>query len=381
MYRLSFSKRRFAFSAKKTIVWFVSGALLASCGGAPSPESAPGYKTLTVALSDQTLLTEYSARLAGRQVVEVRPQVSGYITQICIEEGDRVRRGQTLFVIEQDEYQAAYDEAVANVKSAAAQVGTAQLTLESTQALYDAGVVQDYDLKQAQLDLQTAEAALLQAQAQEALQAHDLQHTVVKSPVDGVAGMINFRVGALVSSSSDNPLVTVADDSQIYAYFSLSDSQLLDMIAPYGSLEQLIECMPPVSLRLSNGQLYPATGRIAAVSGIVSAGTGAVSLRADFPGDASLLRDGGSGSVIIPHVKEGCIVIPQTATYDLQGRIFVYKVIDGKATSAPVSVYRLNDGSDYVVEEGLSAGEIIVAEGAGLVNEGAVITPDSAGER
>lgn len=366
---------------KKTIGWLVSGALLASCSGSPSAESTPGYKTLTVALSDQTLLTEYSARLAGRQVVEVRPQVSGYLTQICIEEGDRVRKGQTLFVIEQDGYQASYDEAVATVKSAVAQVGTAQLALESTQALYDAGVVQDYDLKMAQLSLQTAEAALLQAQAQEASQADDLQHTVVKSPVDGVAGMINFRVGALVSSSSDDPLVTVADDSQIYAYFSLSESQLLDMIAPYGSLDQLIEHMPPVSLRLSNGQLYPATGRIAAVSGIVSAGTGAVTLRADFPGDAGLLRDGGSGSVIIPHAKEGCIVIPQAATYDLQGRVFVYKVIGGKASSAPVSVYRLNDGNDYVVEEGLSVGDTIVAEGAGLVREGAIITGERAAER
>lgn len=358
---------------RTTFGWLASVALLASCGGAPSQDAEPVYKTLTVELSDQTLLSEYSARLAGRQVVEIRPQVSGYITQICIGEGDRVRSGQTLFIIDQAEYKAALKQATASVKSAEAQVATAQLTLESTQALYQSGVVQDYDLEMAQLSLKSAQAALLQAQAQEEIASHDLYHTEVRSPVDGVAGMINFRVGALVSSSTDTPLVTVADDSQIQAYFSLTEAQVIDLTGQYGSLDKLLENMPKVQLKMSNGKLYPGQGRVAAVSGIVSSGTSAVTLRADFDNDDGLLRDGGSGSVIIPTVKSRCIVIPQTATYDLQGRFFVYKVIDGKASSAPVKVFRLNNGADYVVEEGLTEGEVIVAEGAGLVREGAVI--------
>ena len=361
---------------RKTIGWLVSAALLASCGGTPQEESAPAYKTLTITLSDQTLQSEYSARLAGRQVVEVRPEVSGYLTKICIGEGDRVKRGQTLFIIEQDEYQAAYDEAVANVKSAESQVATAQLSLESTQALYDSGVVQDYDLKLARLTLQSAQATLLQAQAQKANAAIDLHDTEVKSPVDGVAGMINFRVGALLSSSTDDPLVTVADDSEIQAYFSLTEAQVIDLMSQYGTLDQLLAQLPSVQLRMSNGQIYSHHGRIAAVSGIVSSGTNAVTLRADFPNAEGMLREGGSGSVIIPQQKSQCIVIPQTATYELQNRIFVYKVIDGKASSSPVEVYRLNNGTDYIVESGLQEGDVIVAEGAGLVREGAKVSEE-----
>lgn len=361
----------------KTLGRLAAMALLVSCGGAPSQDGAPAYKTLTVALSDRTLLSEYSARLAGKQVVEIRPQVEGYITRIDIGEGDRVRQGQTLFVIDPAEYRAALNQATANVKSAEAQLATAQLTMESTQALHEGGVVQDYDLEVARLALQSAKAALLQAQAQEEAARHDLFHTEVRSPVDGVAGMINFRVGALVGSGTDTPLVTVADDSQIQAYFSITEAQAIDLVSQYGSPEALIEQMPPVQLRMSNGQVYGQEGRVAAVSGIVSAGTGAVTLRADFPNDDGLLRDGGSGSVIIPEQKTGCMVIPQTATYDLQGRLFAYKVINGKASSTPIEVFRLNDGTDYVVEAGLSPGDTIVAEGAGLVREGAIITPQT----
>lgn len=358
----------------KRIVFILGiASMMWSCGSGESASDNAVYKTMTVTRSDQTLTTEYTARLAGEQVVEVRPQVSGYITQICVAEGAKVRSGQTLFVIDQVEYQAALKEATANVRNAEAQLETARLTLESTQMLHESGVVQDYDLAVARNSHAVAEASLLQAKAQEEIARHDLYHTEVKSPVDGVAGMINYRVGALVNSSIDDPLVTVASDSRIYAYFSMADAQVIDLIGQYGSVDNFIEQMPGVELRMSNGKIYSQKGRLAAVSGLVTAGTNAVTLRADFPNEGGMLRDGGSGSVIISTEKKGCIVIPQTATYDLQGRFFVYKVIDGKASSSPVEVFRLNNGTEFVVEDGLAEGEVIIAEGAGLVREGAAI--------
>lgn len=349
----------------------------AACKNEPVSESASAYKTMVVTPADRTLISEYTATLAGQQEVEIRPQVSGLITRICIGEGENVRKGQVLFVIDQVPYRAALAEAVANVKSAEARLSTARLNLESTQVLREKNVVQDYDLSTARNDLAAAEAALAQAQAQEVNARNNLSYTEVKSPVDGVAGMIGYRVGALVSSNISEPLVTVSDDKQMYAYFSLTESQVIDLIEQYGALEEFIRRMPEVELRMSNGKTYGAKGRISAVSGIVTAGTGAVTLRADFPNEQRLLRGGGSGTILVPSTKEQCIVVPQGATYELQNRTFVYKVVDGKAQAVPVTVFRLNNGTEYVVESGLQPGDIIIAEGAGLVREGAAVTPQA----
>lgn len=346
---------------------------LALCACHPSTETTEttAYKTLTVQQEDRTLQSEYSARLDGQQVVEIRPQVSGLITQICFNEGQQIRKGQILFILGQVPYKAAVAEAEANVKNAEAQLATAQLNLKSTEVLREKNVVQDHTLITVRNELQAAEAALAQARAQEVNARNSLSYTEVKSPVDGVAGMINYRVGALVDSNITEPLVTVSDDSRMYAYFSLTESQVIDLQEQYGSLEAFLQQMPDVGLRLSNGKLYAEKGRISAVSGIVTAGIGAVTLRADFPNPHNLLRGGGSGTVILPSTLEQRIVIPQGATYEVQNQVFVYKVVDGKAQSAPVTVFRLNNGTEYIVESGLQPGEEIIAEGAGLVREGA----------
>lgn len=331
------------------------------------------YKVLTVEPKDQTLTTDYTAALRGRQFVEVRPQVSGIITEIRIDEGDAVRKGQTLFVIDQVPYKAALETAVANVRSAEAKLATAQLSAESKEALYKERVVSEFDLQTAQNELAEAQAALAQAKAQEVNARNDLSYTEVKSPVDGVASMIPYRVGALVNSSIAEPLVTVSDDTEVYAYFSMSENQILDLLQQYGSLQKAKEQMPEVSLLMSNGTAYKQTGRIDAISGTVDDGTGAVSLRATFANPDGLLRNGGSGSVVVPTVYKNSLVIPQSATYELQNRIFVWKVVDGKTQSAPITVYKYNDGQNYIVLSGLTAGDIIVAEGAGLLREGIAV--------
>lgn len=350
---------------------------LAACKKNTVNEETASYKTLTVTEESRTLQSEYTARLQGQQVVEVRPQVGGLITRICIGEGEKVRRGQVLFVIDQVPYRAALAEAVANVKSAEAKLATARLNLESTKVLREKNVVQDYDLSTARNELAAAEAALAQARAQETNARNNLSYTEVKSPVDGVAGMIAYRVGALVSSSISEPLVTVSDGSRMYAYFSLTESQVTGLMEQYGSLDAFIRQMPEVSLRMAGSKMYADKGRISAVSGIVNEGTGAVTLRADFPNEKGLLRAGGSATVIVPTDREKCIVIPQGATYELQNKTFVYKVVDGKAQSVPVTLFRLNNGTEYVVEEGLKAGDVIISEGAGLVKEGAIVNTKS----
>ncbi|MBQ1964828.1 MAG: efflux RND transporter periplasmic adaptor subunit, partial [Tidjanibacter sp.] len=306
-----------------TLILLASATLLASC----APKSAPtatiekAYKVLEVSASDRVLKTGYPASISGCQTVEIRPQVSGMITDILINEGDFVTKGQVLFVIDQTPYKAAYEIAVANVKSAEAGLSTAQLILDSNKALFEEGVVSEFDLMTSRNDLAEAEASLALAKANETNAANNLSYTEVRSPVNGVASMIPYRVGALVSSNIATPLVTVSDDSEVYAYFSMAENQMLDLIMQYGSLREAIRKLPEVELVMSNGRTYPHKGRINAVSGTISETTGAVSLRATFPNAQRLLRNGGSGTVVIPQVRHNCIVIPQAATYELQDRV------------------------------------------------------------
>lgn len=348
---------------------------LAGCKGGQnvSTKQDSYYETLSVSLSDRTLTTGYAASISGVQTVEIRPQVSGMITDILIEEGESVRKGQVLFIIDQTPYKAAYEIAVANVKSAEASLSTAKLIYESNKKLYEQDVVSEFDLMTAQNDLTDAEARLTLCKAEEVNASNNLSYTEVRSPVNGVASMIPYRVGALVNSSIAQPLVTVSDDSKVYAYFSMAENQMLDMVQQYGSLKAAMKQMPEVELMMSNGDLYPQTGKINAISGTISESTGSVSIRAVFDNRNHLLRNGGSGTIIIPMFLKDCIVIPQAATFELQDRVFVYKVIDGKASATEIQIAPQNNGKEYIVNKGLEVGDVIVAEGAGLIKEGTVI--------
>ena len=361
---------------KLTLAFFAGLSLLAiSCKETvkSTPKGETYYETLEVSLSDRTLSTGYPAAISGVQTVEIRPQVSGMITEIMIEEGESVRKGQVLFVIDQTPYKAAYEIAAANVKSAEAALSTAELIYNSNKNLYEQDVVSEFDLMTAQNDLTDAQARLALCKAEEVNASNNLSYTEVRSPVNGVASMIPYRVGALVSSSISQPLVTVSDDSKVYAYFSMAENQMLDMVQQYGSLANAIKQMPEVELTMSNGQKYQHTGKINAISGTISESTGAVSLRAVFDNRNHLLRNGGSGTIIIPMTLTNCIVIPQAATYELQDRIFVYKVVDGKASATEIHVAPQNNGTEYIVTSGLAVGDVIVAEGAGLIKEGTPI--------
>ena len=351
--------------------------LFSACDGQKQGMPGEKYKTLTVTTTNQTLQSTYPATLRGQQSVEVRPQVSGTITKICINEGDVVKRGQILFVIDQVPYKAALETALANVKSAEAKLQTAKLTADSKEELYKENVVSDFDRQTALNQLLEAEAALAQAKAEETNARNNLSYTEVKSPVDGVASMIPYRVGALVNSGISEPLVTVSDDEQIFAYFSMAENQMLDMIQQYGSLEEACSKLPPVELTMSNGKLYGEKGRIDAISGTVDEGTGSVTLRAIFPNAGHLLRNGGSGVISVPTEHKDCIIIPQSATYELQNRVFAWKVVDGKTQSAPITVYKYNDGKTYIVLSGLQKGDLIIAEGAGLMREGTAVNTDT----
>lgn len=361
--------------------WILCILLATACKNAPQNMNEGSYKTIEVTRGTRTLNQNYTAVINGRQSVEIRPQVSGTITQICIDEGAKVKKGQTLVIIDQVPYEAALQTAVANVKNAEAAVATARLTAESKEELFKEHVVSDFDLQTARNSLFQAEATLAQAKADEINARNNLSYTEVKSPVDGVSGMLPYRVGALVDASISTPLTTVSDDEEMYVYFSMTESQILSLIRANKTLEEALKQMPEVELQLSDGLTYDHKGKIDAISGTIDANTGAVSLRATFPNPEHMLRNGGSGTIIFPYVKENALIVPQEATYEIQDKIFVYKVVDGKATSAQVEVFPVNNGKEYIIEKGLKEGDIIIAEGAGLVQEGTVITPSGSNDQ
>lgn len=358
---------------------FVNAALVAccmavvSCGQAPTTMGPGEYAVLTVATTDREIPTSYSATIRGRQDIDIYPQVSGTISELRVNEGQQVAKGQPLFIIDQVPYKAALQTAEANVAAAKAGVATAQLTFDSKKELFAKNVISQFELTTAQNQLLTAQAQLAQAEAQRVNAANNLSYTVVKAPANGVVGTLPYRVGALVSASLPQPLTTVSDNSDMYVYFSMNENQLLNLTRTYGSMANTLRNMPEVQLQLNDGSMYQHAGRIESISGVIDRSTGSVSLRASFPNREGLLHSGGSGNVILPNNITDCIVIPQAATFELQDKVYVYKVVDGKASSNLIEVDKISNGKEYIVRSGLTPGEVIVAEGVGLLREGTPI--------
>ena len=360
---------------------FVKAAVMAcfmaavSCGQAPTAMGPAEYAVMTIATTDREIPINYSATIRGRQDIAIYPQVSGTIFELCVNEGQTVSKGQPLFIIDQVPYKAALQTAEANVAAAKAGVATAQLTYDSKKELYAKNVVSQYDLLTAENTLLTAKAQLAQAEAQRVNAANNLSYTVVTSPSDGIVGTLPYKVGALVGPSTPQPLTTVSDNSEMYVYFSMTENQLLNLTREYGSIDNTLKNMPDVQLRLNDGSVYDEAGRIEAISGVIDTSTGSVQLRAAFPNPNGLLHSGGAGNIILPYVRKQCVVIPQAATFELQDKVYVYKVVDGKATSTAIAVDRISNGREYIVNSGLVPGDVIVAEGVGLMREGTPVQP------
>ena len=351
----------------KIAVAILLPCLLSACRKAKEGTADPRqYPTVVLAPVSRTQETQYPAILKGRQNVEIRPQCSGIITQICIEEGAEISKGQTLFVIDQAPFLAALKTASANVSQAEARLATAHLVLDSKKTLFNENVISEYELQTAANELKIAEATLEQMRAQHDNARTELAYTVVKSPVNGVAGMIPYRVGALVDRNIAEPLACVSDTEEVFAYFSVPESDELTRTARQGNTG--------ITFRPANKALPVAKGSIDAVSGTADSRTGTVRLRARIPNRNRTLYDGSTGTVIVASETTDCLVVPQTATYEIQNRTFVYRVENGKAVSVPVETKDIGNGKEYIVISGLKAGDEIISEGAGLVREGTEIT-------
>ncbi len=369
-----------ALSTAGITAMLASAILLPSCSNGNQQQQAPAPEIATITLTPQgaDLQTTFPATIKGKTDIDIRPQVTGFITKVHVDEGQRVRKGQVLFTLDQVQFNAAVDQARAAVNSAQTAVNTQQLTVDNKKALLDKNIISQYEYQMSLNSLDQAKAQLANAKAALVTAQKNLAYTVVTSPSDGVVGTIPNREGSLASPSSAQPLTTVSENSQVYAYFSLTEKDLLSLVGEGDrTIEAAIKAMPEVKLRLNNGTIYPLTGKVATVSGVIDNNTGSSSVRALFNNPNGVLRSGGTGQVIMPSQKENVIMIPQKATFELQDRRFVYLVNDSnKVVSTPVIIDPLDDGKSFIVNSGLKPGDRIAIEGVGTkLKDGMVINP------
>lgn len=336
------------------------------------------YKVIGLKKSTATLYAEYPARLQGIQDIDIRPKIDGYIDKVHIDEGAEVRAGQVLFTINNPQYGQDVNNASAAIKSAEAAVAAAQLKVKKTKPLVEQGIISAFELENAELDLRAQEANLAQRRAAFNNAKINQGYTTVTSPVNGVVGLLPYRIGSYVNSATAQPLTTVSDISKVYAYFSINEKQQLAFIesATGNTFQEKINQMPPVELVLSNGDVYSEKGKVQTFSGQVNAATGSFNVRAIFPNNARLLRSGSSASVRIPTQVNNAIIIPQYATTELQNKRMAYIVgEENKVKAVVVKVRPIPGGKYFVVDEGLNENDQLIIEGIGIITEGTPIQP------
>lgn len=371
-------KRNRSFSSSRVAFAALGLSVLTACGGGQGGmkmgDNQFAVEAVKATSSNQS--EQYPATIKGLQDIEVRPQVSGLIVKLCVDEGATVRKGQALFQIDPTQYKAAYDQAAASVKSAKANLETITATERNKKMLHDQKIISDFEYQTAVNNLLTAKANLAQAEAAYTAAKQNLDFCTVKSPSDGVIGTFPYRIGALVSPSISEPLTTVSEIGDMYVYFSMTEKQLLDLTRAGGTLKEQLEKMPAVKLQLADGTMYDAEGKIDAVSGVIDQTTGSVSMRAIFPNKQNILRSGGMANVVFPYTMSEIILIPQTATQEIQDKKFVYVLQpDSTLKHTEIQISNLNDGKNYIVTGGLKEGDQIVVEGVQALQDGQKISP------
>ena len=364
-----------------TLSGIISVALLASCGDKSQSQQgagaqAPQLAVMTVSQSDETLDSAIPTTLEGENDVEIRPQVTGFLTKVHVENGQRVSKGQLLFSIDGVQLQAAVDQAKAAVAVAQANVNTAQTNADNNKILLDKNII-SASAYQTSLDgLNAAKAQLNQAQAALTAAQKNLSYTSVTAPVSGIVGTIPYKEGTLVSPST--LLTILSNNSDMIAYFSMNEKTLLELTdGGKRTLKQAVDSLPEVSLQLATGNIYPYKGKITAISGVIDPATGSAQAKAVFPNPDGMLHSGNTGNILMPVTHNGTISIPQNATYEVQDMRFVYVVGDSSIVhSRPITVAPENDGKTFIVTSGLQPGEVIVTEGVGVsLADGMVISP------
>lgn len=363
----------------KFLMVVAMAVILVSCGGKGGGMPNFGdneFPVQSAQTKDASMQTTYPATIKGVQDVEIRPKASGFITRVCVKEGQAVGVGQLLFVIDNETYQAAVRQAQASVNTATAQCNTAKLTYENNQKLFEQNVIGQYELESAKNAYASAQAQLSLAKATLASAKEQLSFCFVKSPAAGVIASLPYKVGAMVSASSVPALTTVSNISSMEVYFSMTEKDMLELSKTAGGTQAAINAIPPVKLQLADGTVYGHEGKVTKASGVIDASTGSVQLIAHFPNPERLLKSGGSGSIVISKNDNSAIIIPQSCVSEVQDKKFVYVLgKDNKVKYTEITVDPQTDGLNFIVRSGLKPGDKYVTNGITKLSDGMEIVP------
>lgn len=371
----------FRHTISRAALLAASGAMfaLAGCGGGgdQKKEMVPTLPVMQVRAGAADISSDYPVRLEGRADAEIRPQVDGVLQEILVREGQFVRKGQALFRIDDAAYREQYNTSVAAQQAAEAQASVAKVNADRLLPLVENHVVAPVQLTTAKAQSQAARAMAAQAAAMARAARINLGYTVIKAPVDGYIGRIPYRQGTLLTRNQAQPLTTLSDTGKMYAVFSISEAEFARFknLYPGRTIDEKIAAVPPVALILSDGTPYAEPGRLESLSGDFDQRTGSIGMRASFPNEGGLLRSGNSGTVSLKARFDGIILVPQSATVDLQDKLLVFLLRKGNKVKQQVITVSGRSGPDYIVSGGLEPGDTIVTAGIDKLKEGAAVKP------
>lgn len=329
-------------------------------------ETIAEYKVIAVSPEDISLYREFPVTIEGIENIEIRPKVEGFIEKVLVDEGQYIEKGQLLFILNAPEYAQDVLNTKAAISSAKAEVSSAQLSVEKAKPLVEREIISSFELTSAENTVTAKKAALEQAQTNLVNAQTNFGYTRISAPVSGYIGSLPYKIGSLVSSSTTDPLTSVSNIKQVYAYFSINEKTYLEFLKE-GALKNISE----VSLLLPDYSLYNQKGKIQTVSGQVDVETGSFNVRAIFENPESLLRTGNSATIQLPKTIEDALIIPQSATYEIQGDVYAYVVdAESQAKSIKIEVTPSMSGKAYIVTNGLKPNDQVIIEGINTLSTG-----------
>ena len=359
----------------KSIKWtLMLGTIagLVSCGIDMPKETQSSFETMTVKKSDIELPYKFSARMKGQNDVTVTPQVSGQLMKICVAEGQQVKKGQTLFVIDSRNAQLELEAAQANLQAALAQENSAKLEYESNKNLFEKKIVSSYLLNNSENSYKQAQASVAQARAAVNRAKVNLGFCTITASVSGVIGEIPVRTGDQVSPMTQ--LTMLSGNTTMYAEFSVTEALVESMVkegVKASEVEKYLANLPPATFIMKNGTEYPHQGRVISLTGVVNSATGSLTAKVSFPNPDGHLYSGIQGTVVMNFAEKDVMLVPQNAVVRLQDKSQVYKVqADSTATAVEVTTEDTGNGKDFIITSGLNVGDKIVTTGANNVTEG-----------
>src|SRR5690554_6004606 len=317
-------------SKSNIFIGLLASLLLFSCNKGNNAQqqavSALPFSVIEVPTKSLIGYDTYPANIEGTNNNAVRAKVSGYITKVLVDEGQKVRKGQILFTLETQSMSQDAEAAKANVNAA-------QVEVDRLIPLVEKNII-------SKVQLETAKAKLAQAKSAYSSVVATIDYANIRSSIDGYVGAINFREGALVSPNDALPLTTVSTTDEVYVYFALNEKDYINFISKTEgkTKEEKLKNFPLVELQLANGELYSEKGKIETYTGQVDKTTGTVSFRAKFKNPNGILANGNSGTIRIPKEYKDVIVVPEVATFEQQGIDYVYAVKNDTAYATIVKI-------------------------------------------